>query len=57
MLVDAVGSKKFLRSELPERLMKAGVKFAAALPVNPLRMFFSRLDLRRRPCQPVRSPC
>src|ERR1041384_2860984 len=35
-----------LRSDLPTRMIRAGVKFAAALPVNPLRMLFSRLDLR-----------
>lgn len=46
VLVDAVGSKKFLRSGLPARLNKAGVKVAAALPVNPVRMLFARLDLR-----------
>ena len=46
VLVDAVGSKRFLRSELPGRLRRAGVKVAAALPVNPVRMLFSRIDLR-----------
>ncbi len=46
VLVDAVGSKLFLRSELPRRLIKAGVKVAAALPVNPIRMLFARMDLR-----------
>jgi cardiolipin synthase len=46
VLVDAVGSKEFLRSDLPARLSAAGVKFAAALPVNPFRMLFARLDLR-----------
>src|SRR6185295_16459263 len=35
VLVDAVGSHRFLRSPIPERLRKAGVKLAAALPVNP----------------------
>lgn len=46
VLVDGVGSKKFIRSELPARLSKAGVKFAVALPVNPLRMLFARVDVR-----------
>lgn len=46
VLVDAVGSKKFLRSGVPRRLRAAGVKVAAALPVSPLRMLFARLDLR-----------
>lgn len=46
VLVDAVGSKEFLRSELPARLRAAGVRVAAALPVNPVRMLFARVDLR-----------
>jgi cardiolipin synthase A/B len=46
ILVDAVGSKRFLRSKLPDRLREAGVELAAALPVSPIRMLFARLDLR-----------
>ena len=46
VLVDAVGSKKFLRSELPVRLKKAGAELSIALPVNFIRMFLSRVDLR-----------
>lgn len=46
VLVDGVGSRPFLRGPIPERLRKAGVKFATALPVNALRMIFARLDLR-----------
>jgi cardiolipin synthase A/B len=46
VLVDAVGSKRFLRSPLPDRLREAGVEVAAALPVSPVRMLFARLDLR-----------
>ncbi|MBL9000723.1 MAG: cardiolipin synthase [Phycisphaerae bacterium] len=46
VLVDAVGSKKFLRSPWPQRMRAAGVKVTAALPVNPLRMLFARIDLR-----------
>jgi cardiolipin synthase len=46
ILVDGVGSKHFIRSKLPERLRKAGVKFAEALPVNPIRMLFARIDVR-----------
>jgi cardiolipin synthase A/B len=46
VLVDAVGSKKFLRSRLPARLRAAGADVVAALPVNPLRMLLSRVDLR-----------
>jgi cardiolipin synthase A/B len=46
ILVDAVGSKRFLRSHLPDRLRDAGVQVEAALPVSPVRMLFARLDLR-----------
>jgi len=46
VLVDAVGSKAFLQSDLPARMRAAGVKVTAALPVNPLRMLFARVDLR-----------
>jgi len=46
VLVDAVGSQGLLRSDLPDRMVRAGVKFVAALPVSPLRMLFARLDLR-----------
>lgn len=46
VLVDAVGSKAFLRSELHDRMSAAGVRIVQALPVNPLRMLFARIDLR-----------
>jgi cardiolipin synthase len=46
VLVDAVGSKAFLRSELRGRMAGAGVRIVEALPVNPLRMLFARIDLR-----------
>ncbi len=46
LLVDAVGSKQFLRSEEVSRMRRAGVQVLAALPVNPVRFLFSRLDLR-----------
>jgi cardiolipin synthase len=46
LLVDAVGSKKFLRGQVCRELRAAGVKVVAALPANPLRMLFSRIDLR-----------
>jgi cardiolipin synthase len=46
LLVDAVGSKIFLRSGLVRRIREAGVEVVGALPVNPLRMLLSRLDLR-----------
>jgi cardiolipin synthase len=46
VLVDAVGSRKFLRTRLPASLQDGGVKFAIALPVNPLRVLLSRIDVR-----------
>ena len=46
VLVDAVGSKGFLRSATCRRLRDGGVRVVAALPVNLLRMVFSRIDLR-----------
>ncbi len=46
VLVDAVGSKVFLRSSLARDLQAAGVEVAGALPVNPFRAVFERLDLR-----------
>ena len=46
LLVDAVGSQAFLRSSLRAQLRAAGVQVRAALPVNPLRAVFARLDIR-----------
>ncbi len=46
VIVDATGSKKFLRVGLDDRLRAAGAKVAVALPVNPFRALFARLDLR-----------
>jgi cardiolipin synthase len=46
VLVDGVGSKKFVRKGLGNRLIKAGIKFAVALPVSPVRMLFARVDVR-----------
>jgi cardiolipin synthase A/B len=46
VMVDSVGSRGFMRSDLPARLRKAGVKVVEALPVNPLRVLLSRVDLR-----------
>lgn len=46
LLVDAVGSKLFLRGRLAKELQAAGVEVLAALPVNPVRAVFERLDLR-----------
>lgn len=46
VLVDAVGSKHFLRGERARALAAAGVRVTAALPTHPLRMLFHRIDLR-----------
>lgn len=46
VLLDAAGSRHFLRSHLAQRLRDAGVDVVAALPVNPFRAMVARLDLR-----------
>jgi cardiolipin synthase len=46
VLVDAVGAKAFLRSDLCAKMRAGGVRIVAALPVNPLRLLFARIDLR-----------
>jgi cardiolipin synthase len=46
ILVDAIGSKEFLKSTLVEELCQGGVKVGTALPAGPLSLFFVRPDLR-----------
>lgn len=46
VLIDAVGSANFLKSELARCLLKNGIELVAALPVGLIRMVFVRLDLR-----------
>ncbi|MCH2161469.1 MAG: cardiolipin synthase, partial [Phycisphaerales bacterium] len=46
VLVDAVGSRAFLKSDLTRSMRNGGVQVVAALPANPLRTLFSRVDLR-----------
>ncbi|MCW5776711.1 MAG: cardiolipin synthase [Phycisphaeraceae bacterium] len=46
LLLDAVGSKGFLRSTRCALLRSAGVEVVAALPVSPVRALFERLDVR-----------
>lgn len=46
VLVDAVGSAGFLKSDLPGRMRAAGVQVVAALPVSAPRALLSRIDLR-----------
>ena len=46
LLVDGVGSKAFLRSDLRRALEAGGVRVAEALPVSLPRLLFARLDIR-----------
>jgi cardiolipin synthase len=46
VLVDAIGSKPFLTSDLARDLRQDGVQVAAALPPTPLRLLLVRPDLR-----------
>lgn len=46
VLVDAVGSRDFLRSDLAVRLREGGVKVVEALPAGLIRGLFVRFDLR-----------
>ncbi|MHC5025085.1 MAG: cardiolipin synthase [Planctomycetota bacterium] len=46
LLVDSVGSSDFTESNLRSDLEAAGVQVVEALPANPLRMLFHRIDLR-----------
>lgn len=46
VLVDAAGSKQFLRSTLASELRESGAEVVAALPVSLLRAQFARVDLR-----------
>lgn len=46
VLLDAVGSGRFLRSRQAAHLRAGGVRLVAALPVGLVRTLFRRLDLR-----------
>src|SRR5207302_2086673 len=46
VLVDALGSKAFLKSALARELRQAGVRVEAALPAGLLRVLLRRPDLR-----------
>lgn len=46
VLLDGVGSRPFLKSELCRRMRRAGVRIVTSLPVNPLRALAARVDLR-----------
>ena len=46
VLLDALGSKAFLKSAAPARMRAAGVVLEAALTIGPLGMIWRRADLR-----------
>jgi cardiolipin synthase len=46
VLLDALGSKAFLKSGGPERLRAAGIRVEVALAIGPLGLVFQRADLR-----------
>ncbi|MCA8963265.1 MAG: cardiolipin synthase [Planctomycetes bacterium] len=46
VLVDALGSGRWLKSGHPRRLRAAGVSVMAAMPTGPVRALFRRNDLR-----------
>jgi cardiolipin synthase len=46
VLVDALGSKAFLKGDTPARLRDAGVRMGVSLPVGIFSTLFSRADLR-----------
>src|SRR5262249_37079064 len=46
LLVDALGSSRWLRSAWPERLRRAGGQVVASLPGGALRLLSRRSDLR-----------
>jgi len=46
VLVDSVGSRPFIRSDLASRMRRGGVQVVQALPANVVRMLFARVDLR-----------
>lgn len=46
IVADHVGSRKFFKSDWPERLSEAGVDVIHSLPVGVIKTFFIRSDLR-----------
>jgi len=46
VLVDAVGSKDFIKSKLARDLKNSGIQVVESLPVGPLRTLMTRADLR-----------
>jgi cardiolipin synthase A/B len=46
LLLDSIGSKKFLRSRTAARMRQGGIEVAEALPAGIIRALFVRIDLR-----------
>ena len=46
VLLDAIGSKDFLKSKLAQRLRHAGIELVASMPVGVTKMLMTRVDLR-----------
>jgi len=46
VLLDALGSKEFLKSDWPERMRARGIELQVALAVRPWKIPFRRIDLR-----------
>jgi cardiolipin synthase len=46
VLLDALGSKEFLKSDWPERMRSRGIELKVALAVRPWKFPFRRIDLR-----------
>jgi cardiolipin synthase len=46
LLLDSIGSKKFLRSRTAARMRQGGIEVAEALPAGIFRALFVRIDLR-----------
>jgi len=46
VLLDAIGSKEFLKSNLAQRLRDSGIKLVASMPVGVMKMLMTRVDLR-----------
>ncbi len=46
VLLDALGSKEFLKSDWPERMRARGIELNVALAVRPWKFLFRRIDLR-----------
>ncbi|NJD32442.1 MAG: cardiolipin synthase [Gammaproteobacteria bacterium] len=46
VLLDAMGSKEFLKTDWPQRMRSQGIDLQAALAVKPWRVPFRRIDLR-----------